>query len=269
MNQVINRVDPWALQRKLMEISDQILPEAAQLNKGGLLYGALMAEEVGETLEAISDLIGALTDRIEACVDSEECGDTFAKLHGLRARFGRLGVMLQAEAQAARKIVKCLPDTLRLDLTYEQAKSVLDGVTDSVVVSAGACLSFGFSGPVAYSQTVNSNLSKAMPDGKIHKEPDGKWIKGPDYRAPDLVPAVPLFGSLLWNFGTGNLWQQPSSPTGRMVHTQPEVQNLPDTPTAKLEMAAARGGARLGATQSFPDVGAEPFPTPGEGWDLD
>ncbi len=62
---------------------------------------------------------------------------------------------------------------------------VLDGLTDLTYVVAGAYHTFGLAhlGPVAFTETHLSNMSKVWPDGTVRRRPDGKILK-PDTFTP-------------------------------------------------------------------------------------
>jgi hypothetical protein len=65
---------------------------------------------------------------------------------------------------------------------------IFDGTTDVAVVNCGFALACGLPGSDGYREVALSNISKRNPDtGMIDKTADGKWIKGAEYRAPDLL----------------------------------------------------------------------------------
>lgn len=167
----------WDSQRELMYISGQDTPGAPIITKGSCLYGALILEEVGETMKALGTAIQDVT--------SESDTPAFQDLGEFYWSAGR---RLMHEAEQIRNILKHTDEVLPIRvIRRELAKELLDGFTDIHVVAAGGSLSCGLPGEAAYAETINSNLSKANPDtGLIDKTPDGKWIKGSDYRAPNL-----------------------------------------------------------------------------------
>jgi len=71
-------------------------------------------------------------------------------------------------------------------LTEEQAVAVADDVTDLQVVVSGVAAACALPGDRLYEEVQRSNLSKAQEDGSIARDPSGKWIKGPNYSAPNL-----------------------------------------------------------------------------------
>ena len=95
-----------------------------------------------------------------------------------------------ARSTQVRKYLERIP-RMNHPLTRAQARPVLDGTTDLAVVNSGFSLAAGLPGSLAYQAVQVSNLSKAGPDGKIAKDPSGKWIKGPNYRMPELDSLLP------------------------------------------------------------------------------
>lgn len=58
-----------------------------------------------------------------------------------------------------------------------------DGIEDLLVVTVGAGVAMGLPLQEGWDEVHSSNMSKFV-DG--HRREDGKWIKGPSYRKPDL-----------------------------------------------------------------------------------
>lgn len=169
----VGGVDPWRLQRTLMEASDQPIAKAPAITKTTLLYWALIHEELAETTDAIIaglDARGGITDDREF--------DMLRLLH----------LSSRQQEVAAVQMRKWLSEGPFEDvlLQREDAIPLLDGTTDIAVVNAGLCLASGLPGSEAYLEVLTSNLSKRNADGKIDKHPDGKWIKGPNYVEPNL-----------------------------------------------------------------------------------
>lgn len=89
---------------------------------------------------------------------------------------------------------------LRLNLLFEELQElkdalvnrdevgVLDALTDLQYVLDGAYLSLGYHRfkDAAIREVHSSNMSKLGEDGKPIKRADGKALKGPQYRPPDL-----------------------------------------------------------------------------------
>lgn len=63
-------------------------------------------------------------------------------------------------------------------------------VLDLVWVSLGYCLSMGWDFDEGFRRLYESNMSKLGPDGRPIFREDGKILKGPSYREPDLEDLV-------------------------------------------------------------------------------
>jgi len=171
---------PWDYQRQLMLISDQEIPNSPRLTRTSILYGALILEEAGETALGLAKAI------------EESSAGRNSMLFALAKDYARTAVHLIDTSKALRKSLEAcqeLPDDL--PMAFDTAKELLDGCIDIHVVTCGMSLATGLPGMDAYATVASSNLSKANPaTGKIDKTPDGKWIKGSGYKAPDLDPLL-------------------------------------------------------------------------------
>lgn len=169
-------VDPWALQYKLMDISAQTLPATPHLNKDALLYLALILEETAETFDAVRSAWMLNTACWHNLNYAEQMDDMRTRMHA-------------ASKTMRGELAKMQP--FARQLTMLQAKPILDGTTDIAVVNSGFSLAAGLPGAQAYREVAGSNLSKANPTtGVIDKDPSGKWIKGINYREPDLLQVL-------------------------------------------------------------------------------
>lgn len=169
-------VDIWDAQARLMKASNQDMPNAPLITDTTLLYAALQLEELGEQFLAMH---AAMADR-EGGTNLEEGIKVFLK--GTGDALESWGVWLKKDVAALRKE----PGSGVWGMTRQQARDLMDGVTDVAVVTAGFGLSAGLPVRDAYSAVDISNESKKNPDtGMIDKTPDGKWIKGVNYVAPD------------------------------------------------------------------------------------
>ena len=95
---------------------------------------------------------------------------------------------------------------LRYDLIDEELKElgqaieerniveVADALTDLLYVVYGAGHSFGLDLDKCFEEVHNSNMTKLGPEGKPIYREDGKVMKGPGYRAPDLKTTLGLKG---------------------------------------------------------------------------
>ena len=63
---------------------------------------------------------------------------------------------------------------------------IADALTDILYVTYGAGHAFGINLDECFKEVHESNMSKLGPDGKPIYREDGKVMKGPDYREPDL-----------------------------------------------------------------------------------
>lgn len=87
---------------------------------------------------------------------------------------------------------------LRLDLIQEELNElrdamgnkdlvgVADALTDILYVTYGAGHAFGINLDECFLEVQRSNMSKLGPDGKPMYREDGKVMKGPNYKEPDL-----------------------------------------------------------------------------------
>jgi predicted HAD superfamily Cof-like phosphohydrolase len=71
--------------------------------------------------------------------------------------------------------------------------AVADGLADLVYVSYGAAISLGIDLDLAIAEVHRSNMSKLGSDGEPILRQDGKVLKGPNYRPPDLTRALPTY----------------------------------------------------------------------------
>src|SRR5882762_634885 len=99
------------------------------------------------------------------------------------------------------------PDTdlrnMRVSLIVEEALEAVEEINrydlpgiakelaDLVYVAYGAAVTFGIDLDEAIHQVHGSNMSKLGDDGKPIYRPDGKVLKGPNYREADVTPALP------------------------------------------------------------------------------
>jgi predicted HAD superfamily Cof-like phosphohydrolase len=99
-----------------------------------------------------------------------------------------------------------LPDDDVLELRYELIKEelseldtamwqnnlieVADALTDLLYVVYGAGLAFGIDLDKCFEEVHDSNMSKLGADGKPIYREDGKILKGPNFREPDLKRVI-------------------------------------------------------------------------------
>lgn len=75
-------------------------------------------------------------------------------------------------------------------------RALLDDDIDQGVVTIGALLSSGADIHGAFDEVSRSNLSKVFEDGTLHRDENGKIIKGPNYFKPVLAPFAAAFKRL-------------------------------------------------------------------------
>ena len=81
-------------------------------------------------------------------------------------------------------------DELKVGIVNEDLVEVADALTDLLYVVYGAGAAFGLKLDKCFEEVHNSNMSKLGVDGKpIHRD-DGKVLKGPNFREPDLKAIV-------------------------------------------------------------------------------
>lgn len=174
-------VDPWALQGALMVASDQKTAAHPAITNTSILYAALIMEESAETFRALAAAL------LRAPGDT----DTVFFFSLVATKLIDVANLSEDESLKIRSLLTRWGQEFCLELSEEEAKPIFDGTTDLAVVNCGFALASGLDGSAGYAEVVGSNLSKRNPaTGKIDKTPDGKWIKGPNYREPDLVSVM-------------------------------------------------------------------------------
>lgn len=174
-------LNPWELQRELMKASRQRLPDVPTLSKNSVMYAALMLEELGETLR------DGLLPALWRCLEGELPTETMrARLHSIFAMLNDQAEAMRYTADIVRENLKDIPD-FDIGMNLHEAKGALDGTTDLAVVNCGFALASGLPGAEGYAEVACSNLSKRNPEtGVIDCTADGKWIKGRNFKLPDL-----------------------------------------------------------------------------------
>ena len=88
--------------------------------------------------------------------------------------------LVQAEAQAY----------CSFPITQEAKEEILDAIADLIYVTIGTAIDFGFDLEGAFEEVQRSNMAKLGEDGKPIFRKDGKILKGPNYKKPDLSSFV-------------------------------------------------------------------------------
>lgn len=178
----IEQLDPWSMQRFVMGLSDQHLPSKARpiLTSTSLLYFGLLMEEAGEQAKTMAGIIkrGCVLDDPDFYF-----GPDVSQLEDLASILG-------VSSDRLKKTAIKMGDQV-IELTRPEAVALLDDNIDVTVVTLGFAEATGLPGKGGYVEVQLSNASKADPEtGKIKKEPSGKWIKGPNYRQPNLASSL-------------------------------------------------------------------------------
>lgn len=102
-------------------------------------------------------------------------------------------VLLDSDAEQQRAVLRFELlqeelDELRLAWVRGSKVGILDALTDLQYVLDGTYLEFGMGAlkEVAFQDVHDSNMSKLGEDGLPLKREDGKILKGPNYRPPQL-----------------------------------------------------------------------------------
>ncbi len=117
------------------------------------------------------------------------------------SKFEKVGDCMEAFGQEVLYI-PTMPDfnlaALRLDLIEEEVQELRDGLgrgsllevadalTDILYVVYGAGHAFGIDLDDCFHEVHSSNMTKLGEDGRPIYREDGKVMKGPNYREPDL-----------------------------------------------------------------------------------
>ena len=122
-----------------------------------------------------------------------------------KTNFKRVGQFMKAFGQNVRKKPKLVDhetSTLRYSLIAEELDEfgeavekddlvgIADALTDLLYVVYGAGHAYGIDLDKCFKEVHSSNMSKLGPDGKPIYREDGKVLKGPDYREPNLEKFV-------------------------------------------------------------------------------
>lgn len=162
-------MDPWDMQKQLMIASNQEVASTYVMNNTSLLYAALILEEVSELMESISNVL-----------------TVGVKDQTISAHFRNVS---QVNDEISKEIRQEISTRLNTQIYLSKAHliDIVDASTDIAVVNAGFAVSTGFNGADCYMNVAESNLSKVNPvTGIIDKDNSGKWIKGVNYKEPNL-----------------------------------------------------------------------------------
>lgn len=140
--------------------------------------------ECADDIDGVADEMRALADEVERrpAVLVREFHDAFGVERGVTDQIRELRARLIAEeAQEAVDALKAEP----LD-----REAVAKELADLLVVTYGTADVLGIDLDAAFGAVHESNMSKLGPGGSVIRRDDGKVLKGPYYREPDMSEAV-------------------------------------------------------------------------------
>lgn len=185
------RIDPWDAQRDIMRMSSQPTPERMMLTKHSFMYLGLTIEEVQETMMPMME--AALAHHWQYAHHAVDGRHSEALYLTLKAVIPEL---IKIDAQIKRTLAR-VPEDFVIEVTAEEAIEIADGATDMMVVGAGFAIASGVPGAPCFADVDDSNHSKANPlTGNIDLDATGKWIKGPNYRKPNLRQVLERYGAI-------------------------------------------------------------------------
>jgi predicted HAD superfamily Cof-like phosphohydrolase len=97
----------------------------------------------------------------------------------------------QEERQLRLRLIEEEVGELADAMTHEDLVEIADALADLVYVTYGTALHYGLDLDAAVAEVHRSNMSKAASRGSVMRG-DGKVLKNPKYRAPDLRRALGL-----------------------------------------------------------------------------
>ncbi len=104
---------------------------------------------------------------------AEELVELFAAVYG------------QDAARIVSEAIENAPDQEERDVV-----ETADALADLIYVIYGMALESGIDLDAVLAEVHSSNLSKLMPDGSVRRREDGKILKGPGFREPDIAEVI-------------------------------------------------------------------------------
>lgn len=101
---------------------------------------------------------------------AEEVAELFTAVYGRKA------------GDAVAEVTEAVIDEGNRDIV-----ETADALADLVYVIYGMALESGIDLDAVLAEVHSSNLSKLMPDGSVKRREDGKVLKGPNFRQPDIA----------------------------------------------------------------------------------
>ena len=83
-------------------------------------------------------------------------------------------------------LIKEEHDELVVAINNSDRVETLDALVDILVVTIGAIHSMGADAEGAWREVMSTNFAKIGEDGKVRKREDGKVLKPPGWKAPEL-----------------------------------------------------------------------------------
>lgn len=104
--------------------------------------------------------------------------------YGLRRR------LINEEFEEVEDAFDLVINSRTIEGSRERRAHLLKELCDLVYVAVGAASNLGMNFDEAFRRVHESNMSKLGADGKPIRREDGKVVKGPNYREPDLEDLV-------------------------------------------------------------------------------
>jgi predicted HAD superfamily Cof-like phosphohydrolase len=101
-----------------------------------------------------------------------------------------LALRLKLITEEYNEVVRAADSLLFLDQTSSSRQNFLKELADLVYVIYGTAETFGYNLDEAFTRVHASNMSKLNEDGEPTYREDGKVLKGPNYKEPDLGDLV-------------------------------------------------------------------------------
>ena len=99
----------------------------------------------------------------------------------------RMNLIQEETKEVTEELTNIIVDVERgKSVTLQQKENLLKELCDLQYVLSGAAVALGLNVQPAFNRVHASNLSKAGDDGKPIYREDGKIVKGPNYRPPNL-----------------------------------------------------------------------------------
>ena len=112
------------------------------------------------------------------------------QLEGARA----LGVVRPDIATLRQALMDEEVQELRDAVAQDDLVEIADALADIVYVAYGTARTYGIDLDAVLDEVHSSNMTKLGADGRPIRRADGKVLKGPDYRPPDVAAVLGLGG---------------------------------------------------------------------------